>query len=365
MLLRSLKVRLYYVFICFAAMPCLSKSLPDLPDLPEPVSNNAVAKVSTGSADYLISFMGLAKAKEYSSVHNRVWVLKVGDDTWQSKKSVPSSLTLKGRLASIAVGVGSNAYVFGGYTVAQDHAEISSPDNFRYNPVTDIYTKIAKTPIPVDDAVALVYQQRYIYLISGWHNDGNVNLVQVYDVDTDSWFQASPFLGQAVFGHAGAILDNKMVVCDGVVVKAQQNKRRTFTSEPACYLGVIDIHTANKIDWRLLQHPNGKARYRMAATGSALHQKLLFWGGSDNPYNYNGMGYNGKPSSPSSQLWLYDIESNTWKVENRKIASMDHRGLLELNDEFIVVGGMSYSQEVSAEVIAIKLAELSPDSFKK
>ena len=36
-------------------------------------------------------------------------------------------------------------------------------------------------PVPVDDSVALSYKERYIYLISGWHNDGNVNLVQVYD----------------------------------------------------------------------------------------------------------------------------------------------------------------------------------------
>lgn len=362
MLLNWLRAPFFAALVWSVILPCIAQSLPDLP---EPVSNNAVAKVSTSSADYLISFMGLAKQKDYSSVHNRVWVLKVGDETWHPGKPVPSSLPLKGRLASVAVGVATNAYIFGGYTVAQDHTEISSPDNFRYNPAIDRYTKIARTPIPVDDAVALVYQQRYIYLVSGWHNDGNVNLVQVYDVDTDSWFQASSFLGTAVFGHAGAILDNKMVVCDGVVVKAQLQRRRTFESEPACYLGVIDSQSPTKVDWRLLQHPTGQARYRMAATGSVQYQKLVFWGGSDNPYNYNGVGYNGKPSSPSSQLWVFDIESDKWKIYNKEFASMDHRGLLELNREFIVLGGMSYSQEVSAQVISIKLAELLSHSIKE
>jgi N-acetylneuraminic acid mutarotase len=362
MFLKLYKALFFAAALWSVILPSVAESLPDLP---EPVSNNAVAKVSTSSADYLISFMGLAERKDYASVHNRVWVLKVGNDTWQSGKPVPSSLPLKGRLAGVAVGVANNAYVFGGYTVAQDHTEISSPDNFRYNPATDQYTKIARTPIPVDDAVALVYLQRYVYLISGWHNDGNVNLVQVYDVDTDSWFQASPFLGTAVFGHAGAILHNKMLICDGVVVKAQQQKRRTFESEAACYLGLIDSKKPTKIDWRLLQHPTGQARYRMAATGSEQHQKLVFWGGSANPYNYNGVGYNGKPSSPSSKLWVFDIESSKWTIFNREFASMDHRGLLELNGEFIVLGGMSYSQEVSAQVLSINLAKSLSHSLKK
>lgn len=362
MLLKLIKIPFYVTLIWFFISCCYAQSLPSLP---EPVSNNAVAKVTTPSADYLISFMGLAKQKDYSSVHNRVWVLKVGDDIWRPGNPVPSSLTLKGRLASIAVGVGSNAYVFGGYTVAQDHTEVSSPDNFRYNPATDHYTKIARTPIPVDDAVALVYQQRYIYLVSGWHNDGNVNLVQVYDVQTDSWFQASPFLGRAVFGHAGAMLNNKMVICDGVVVKAQEHKRRTFAAQPACYLGIIDSQTPTKIDWRLLQHPSGRARYRMAATGSVYHQKLVFWGGSENPYNYNGMGYDGKPSSPSSQLWLFDLDTNQWKIQNRETASMDHRGLLELNDEFVVLGGMVNEQEISDRVLRIKLTNVLSNSTEK
>jgi hypothetical protein len=40
-------------------------------------------------------------------------------------------------------------------------------------------------PVPVDDDISLPYQSRYIYLISGWHNDGNVNLVQLYDTKTN------------------------------------------------------------------------------------------------------------------------------------------------------------------------------------
>lgn len=221
------------IFCCFLLGSNLAIGN-SIPSLPEPVANNAVAKVTTKSGDYLISFMGLGSKKDHLAVHNKVWALKVGDKQWRAKSPVPSSLPLQGRLASIAVGIGENAYVFGGYTVAEDHSEISSPDNFNYQVETDQYTRIAKMPVPVDDAVALVYQQRFIYVISGWHNDGNVNLVQIYDTKTDSWLQGSPLPDHAVFGHAGGIVGGFMVICDGVKVKPLKDKRRTFAPETAC-----------------------------------------------------------------------------------------------------------------------------------
>jgi len=329
-------------------------SATSLPRLPEPVSNNAVAKVSTTEGDYLLSFMGLAQGKTYKDVHNKVWALKLGQQHWQAKSPVPSSLPLKGRLASIAVGIKDKAYLFGGYTVAKDHTEISSPDNFSYDVLSDSYQAIAKTPIPVDDAIALVYQQRYIYLISGWHNDGNVNLTQIYDSKTNSWQQASPFLGSPVFGHAGAIAGNKLLVCDGVKVVAQQDKRRTFAAEPSCYSGSINAQQIHKIDWRQVPHPTGIARYRMAASND--QQDIVFFGGSDNPYNYNGMGYNGLPSKPSAQLWRYSFKQQQWKINSHPQASMDHRALIKIDkNQAVVIGGMLSKQQVSDKIAIIKL----------
>ena len=324
----------------------------DLPSLPEAVSNNAVAKVSTESGDYLLSFMGLGAGKTYHDVHNKAWALSLNtaqaESSWLQKSSVPSSLPLKGRLASIAVGVKDKAYLFGGYTVSEDHSEVSSPDNFMYHVGTDHYTKIANMPVPVDDAVALVYQQRFIYLISGWHNDGNVNLVQVYDVQQDTWSQASPYLGVPVFGHAGGIVGNKMVVCDGVKVQAREGKRRTFVSEPACYLGIIEPTNPLKIDWRALAHPTSVARYRMASAGIVSTSKMVFFGGSDNPYNYNGIGYNGEPSEPSKHVWVYDLVSQKWSVSSAMLASMDHRGAVRVNTngkaQLLTIGGMGAKQ---------------------
>lgn len=327
----------------------------EYPDLPEAVSNNAVAYVESGGNRYLLSMMGLGAGKDYKDVHNKVWSLKLGDNHWKQMQAVPSSLSPVGRLASVAVSVKGEVYLFGGYTVAADHSEISSPDNFKYQIQTDSYVPLAPTPVPVDDVAAVVYQQRYIYLISGWHNDGNVNLVQVYDIKTDSWQQASPFLGAAVFGQAAGIVGNQMLVCDGVKVQARKAQRRTFKAESACYSGNIDEKDIKKVDWRIVQHPTGAARYRMAATGISKTNKIYFLGGSENPYNYNGVGYNGVPSKANSKLWIYDVKTTKWSVKSTSLDTMDHRGLIAIQNQLVVIGGMNSRQEVLNKVHTHKM----------
>ncbi|WP_394173826.1 Kelch repeat-containing protein [Thalassotalea litorea] len=327
-----------------------------LPALPEPVTNNAVAKVSNPDGEYLISFMGLGAGKTYKDVHNRALALKIGDSTWQSIASVPASLSLPGRLASVAVGVNEYAYLFGGYTVAKDHSEISSPDVFRYDIRHDRYKRLAPMPVPVDDSVALVYQQRYIYLVSGWHNAGNVNLVQVYDILTDSWQQASPFLGQPVFGHAGAIIGGHMIICDGVKVVPKLNARREYAPEGQCLSGIIDDKNPLDIDWRLIPHPTGYGRYRMAAGATNSH--FVFVGGSENPYNYNGVGYNGVPSKANGDIWLYSAKDSHWQVitaGDANPATMDHRGLITVGEHLLTIGGMNSNQKVLNNVEILEL----------
>jgi N-acetylneuraminic acid mutarotase len=335
------------------------------PNLPEPVSNNGVAYVENQEQKYLLSFMGLGAGKTYQDVHNKVWALPLNDSyqaagLWQVKQAVPSSLPLIGRLATVAVGIQDKAYVFGGYTVDKAHNEVSSADSFAFDVFSNTYSLLAPMPVPVDDAVALVYQERYIYLISGWHDDGNVNLVQLYDIQTDTWQQASPFLGHAVFGHAGGIVDGFMLVCDGVKVQGNVGIKRSFVAEAACYTGAIDNTNPRKIDWQVLPHPTGVARYRMAAVGDPQSQQIWFIGGANNPYNYNGVGYNSIPSEPSQVLWTFAVANKTWQVTSLLKASMDHRGALvlphkdpksgALSTQVIILGGMGAKQKSLARV---------------
>ncbi|REL28914.1 galactose oxidase [Thalassotalea euphylliae] len=325
-----------------------------LPSLPEPIANNAVTKITAKGHDYLISFNGLTSGKDYQAVTNKAFMLKVGDNRWQTIKPVPIETPvngLVGRLASVATSLNGKAYVFGGYTVAKDHSEVSVPDVYSFNPLSKSYRQLAPMPVPVDDSIALTYQDRYIYLVSGWHNDGNVNLVQVYDVNTNTWQQASPFPGRPVFGQAGAIANNQMIVCDGVRVDVHLNKRRSYAAEPACYLGKISEKSPDKIDWRKVEHPTGTARYRMAAVGDDATNSAYFVGGSDNPYNYSGIGYNGVPSKPDGKVWQFNFADQTWQFSEAVTATMDHRALIKLNGNLITVGGMLANQQVTDNVI--------------
>ncbi len=318
----------------------------DLPPLPEPVSNNAVTAVVADGTEYLISFSGLGPGRTHADVHARTFVLDGAE--WAEAEPVPGEV---GRLAAVAVTVGEEAWVFGGYTVAEDGSEVSTPWTHSFEPSSGQFTEHAPMPVPVDDAVAVVYQDRYIYLISGWHDYGNVNLVQRYDTETDSWAQAAPTPGPAVFGHAGGIVGNRIVYCDGVLVAPQLLERRQFEATDQCFLGIIDAENGRRIDWqRISPHP-GPARYRMAAGG--FGSGIVFIGGSDNPYNYNGIGYNGEPSQPVAGAFVFDIETNEWhSIDTAGDPTMDHRGLVPYGSDLVTVGGMHADQVVTPAVNA-------------
>ncbi|WP_144211433.1 Kelch repeat-containing protein [Shewanella donghaensis] len=354
--------------------------------LPESVSNNAIAKVTTDKTQYLLSFTGLAESKDYLAVHNKAWALDLSDpnNQWQPIKDVPFVAPLAGRLASIAVGVDDQAYVFGGYTVAKNHEEISTVDNYRFDISANEYQRIADMPVAVDDTAASVYQQRYVYLFGGWHNDGNVNLVQVYDTQTDTWSQASPIPAPAVFGQAVAMVNNKIVLCDGVKVQANIGKRRSYASSPVCLYGEVNPENHLRISWQLLPHysvaKTGEsdlnkpaiAHYRMAATGvnSNISNKkdndanldkagyAIFIGGSDNPYNYSGIGYNGEPSRPQQFQYSFDFANKIWLTPTPlSTPSMDHRGLICHENNLLRIGGMLENQKVTEHVLSSPLTE--------
>lgn len=313
--------------------------------LPIPISNNAVAQVETEDGIALFSFLGLEQGKTWKDTSTRGFALYPWENRWLPLASVPG----EGRLAAVATGVGGAVYLFGGYTVAEDHSEKSVPGVYRYNLSSDTYTALKPMPIPVDDAVALVYDNRFVYLVSGWHDSGNVNLVQVYDTESGLWFQATPFPGSPVFGHAGGIVGNQMVVCDGVKIQVAETSNRSFVPSDECYLGKIRGDDLTRIDWYELPNHPGAARYRMAAVGSSSQGDwVIFVGGSDNPYNYDGIGYNGEPSEPHSSVFAYDLKNGQWlSLGDLDEPTMDHRGLLETSEGFVVIGGMIEGQAVS------------------
>lgn len=329
----------------------------ELAALPEPVANNAVAVVTHGDRELVFSFLGLGAGRTWRDTRSSAWLLervpgKAETGVWRRIKNVPGP---GGRLAAVAVSARGSVYLFGGYTVAEDHSEKSVPLVHRINPATLAYEELAPMPVPVDDSVALVYQDRFIYLVSGWHDTDNVDLVQVYDLHNNRWQRATAFPGPPVFGHAGGIVGNAMVICDGVKVVPLAEGKREFRPSRACFRGEIDPRDPLQIVWTEIGHPPGPARYRMAASAGS-GDRVFFVGGSDNPYNYNGIGYNGEPSAPTAAVMAYELSQDRWiRLPDLPSPSMDHRGLLKVHDGFLLVGGMEEDQRVLKRVLLVTI----------
>jgi len=320
------------------------------PPLPQAVTNNAVVSLKTHDNEFLISFAGLGEGRTHADTLDVTWVFDSKAGEWTKAAPVPGGV---GRLAAVAAAVGEAAYVFGGYTVAEDGSEVSMPWVHAFNPMSGSFEQRASMPVPVDDAVAVTFEDRFIYLISGWHDFGNVNLVQRYDAEENSWTQATPTPGPGVFGHAGGIVDNTIVYCDGVAIEPHEDRRRDFAAVSNCYRGMINEEDGRRIDWRMIAAHPGLPRYRMAAAGVASMDGVLFIGGSDNPYNYNGIGYDGEPSAPAANALLFDVSIGAWKLLTVDgVATMDHRGLVSFDDALLTIGGMENGQTVSNRVYA-------------
>ena len=323
--------------------------------LPEPLTNNAVAEFTYEGVQYVMSFMGLGPGKEHEDISRKAWLWRSDTAAWEPFPDVPVE---QGRLAAVAVGLHDRVLLFGGYTVAPDGSEKSTPEVFIINPLDGSYKRRTDMPVPVDDAVAFAYANRYIYLVSGWHDEGNVSHVQVYDSWEDSWAMADAFPGTAVFGHAGGIVGQQFLIVGGVGVLGKKDGKRQFGAINQAWLGEIDPENPQQISWSGLPLLDETAQYRMAATGDESSGLVLFAGGSRRPYNFDGIGYDGLPAEPEDSVFAWDTAADRWVrfPDTSRTATMDHRGLLKIGNEgFITIGGMTAGQVVTDSVVAIRL----------
>ncbi len=320
--------------------------------LPAPITNNAVAAIEQDDGWAIFSFNGLGKGKGWQQVSNVAF--RVDPDSGKAETLAP--VPGIGRLASTAAVAGGDIYIFGGYTVAEDGTEKSLAEVWKFDPFNEIFTRQADMPTAVDDSVALTYRDRYIYLLGGWHDQGNVRNVQVYDTRDQRWMQATPFPGTPVFGHAGAIYGRSLLLVDGVAVTGQVEGRRQFGAIAQFWTGTIDADNPARIDWQQLPDHPGQPLYRAGATVDRNDRRLILAGGSNNPYNYNGIGYNGAPSQPAQEIMSYDFDSGRWRVLGLlETGVMDLRGLVKVTDDYFLVGGMTRDQQVSDGIFRFRL----------
>ncbi len=342
-----MRIRLL-LFIAIVVIVCSAKTQMD--SLPQPVSNNAVAILKSRRDDLLFSLMGIGPKKTWDAITSAGYALDISTGEWTELTSVPGT----GRIAAVAVGARGRVYLFGGYVVDAQGNETTVSDVNVLQIESGHWYRGADIPIPVDDSVAGVYDDRYIYLVSGWSKNDAVTNVQVYDIDKDSWQQATAIPGKPVFGHAGAMVGATIVYVDGARKNPSGDKPKYVASDD-CWTGKIDSHDHTKIAWSKLPNHPGAARYRIAAGGSDKDGKIYFSGGTDNPYNYNGIGYDGKPSEPSPVTFAFDVKSGKWETINEKTPdpTMDHRGLLVTDKGLMILGGMGKGQAVTSQVTVV------------
>ena len=315
--------------------------------LPEPVSNNAVAGLKIHGQLELFSLMGIGPKKTWDAVTTDANAINASSGKVEPIHPVPGTT---GRIAAMAVGAAGRIFLFGGYVVSQAGGT-AIPDVNIYDPEHDLWLRGADIPVALADSVIGVYRDRYIYLIGGRSKAGPVSDVYVYDVDKARWSKATNLAGAAVFGNAGAIVDDTIVYVDG----ARKDAATGFAASDECWKGKIDHHDPTKIAWSKLPAHPGAARFRVAAGGSEKDEMIYFSGGSDHPYDYNGIGYDGKPAEPSPLTFGFNLKSGKWQTINDKTANptMDHRGLLVTHDNLVILGGMEAGQKVTAQISVI------------
>jgi len=329
-----------------------SQEEPKVSPLPAPVSNNAVALYHEGKDARILSFMGIGAKKTWDAVTTQAFELDLSNGKWSEVHSVPG---VTGRLAASATAIKEQVFLFGGYVLDGQGGEVTLSDVNVYVPPDHRWYRGDDMPVPVDDSVLGVYRDRYIYLVSGWSKSDAVRDVQVYDTEKNKWLKATPIPGTPVFGHAGALVGDTIVYVDG----AYPNPDRTgpkYLASSECWMGKLDKHDVTKIEWTKLPPHPGTAHYRIAAGAAEKQDRIYFSGGTDNPYNYNGVGYNGQPSEPSPVTFAFNAHSGKWETvnENTPNPAMDHRGLVVVGHNLVIVGGMEKGQQVTAKVTVVK-----------
>jgi hypothetical protein len=316
--------------------------------MPLAIGNNAVAAATVNGRTRLFTFLGIESGKDHRAITTRAFALDVESGRWETLPNVPGPA---GRLAATAQAIGERLYVFGGYEVAADGKETTSPAADIYVASERRYARGADQPVPLDDAVSGVWRERLIYLVSGWSTDRTVATVQAYDPAADRWIAATPIPGTPVFGHAGGLIDDTIVYCGGARMLGAGGPKYGISGE--CFRGDIDPGNPASIAWRAIPAHPGAPRYRAAAgpVRTAAQAGIMFAGGTANPYNYNGIGYDGRPAEPEAATWLYDVARDAWLAGPvLDPPTMDHRTLVSAADAWWVVGGFARGQVVTAAV---------------
>lgn len=337
------KTLLWLMPLCCAL--ALLAAEPKIPPMPDAVTDNAVASLKNGIEVY--SMMGIGSKKTWDAISSKLFILRLSSGKWTEGKPVPG---VAGRLGASAVGAKGQVFVFGGYTVDGHGDETTVPDVNSYVPDDHRWYRAADIPVPVDRAVIGMIHDRYIYLLGGRSRSGPVNNVQVYDVEKNTWSQATAFPGTPVYGHAGGIADDTIVYVDGA-----KKEGTSYVASDECWMGKIDKKDPNKVAWSKLPPHPGPGRFGIVASGWDREHKVMFSGGTLVPHNFKGLDADGKPAQVSPVTFVYEVRGNRWDTitEDTFDVRADTRGMLFTPLGPFVLGGTLSNSAVSGRVLLL------------
>lgn len=324
---------------------------------PEAVSNNAVCGTTLNGGEYIYSFSGIDTLKTHNGIHLKSFKYSVNTDSWTQLPDLPDGM---GKIAAGASIVGGVAYVIGGYHVFSDGSEQSSEKIHRLDLNTDTFLPDgAAIPVPIDDHVQDVYNDSLIYVITGWSQNTNVPNVQIYDTYNDTWLVGTsvPNLpAYKSFGASGAILGNTIYYFGGARIGG------SFPIQNELRIGKINPADPTQITWSVHTPDPNIVGYRMAP--GTIDNKLVWIGGSEQTYNYNGIAYAGNvPVEPSNRILLLDTATLTFSegniVNSTSNIPMDLRGAYKSGNSFYLLGGMLSNQEVTGQTTQISYSYTS------
>jgi N-acetylneuraminic acid mutarotase len=338
----------FSIFFLFALWTSVvwGQDEPKFPPMPAAVSNNAVASLKGGFE--LFSLMGVGPKKNWDDVTNQVYIMTMTHaGKWTQGRSVPGPV---GRLNAAASGAKGLVVLMGGYVVDNQGMEATVPDVNVYEPGARRWSRGKDIPVPVDSAVIGVIHDRFVYLIGGRSAGSPVNNVQIYDVEKDTWTQATPFPGTPAFGMAGGVADEAIVVVDGAKPGPAGSPRYVPSDE--CWLGKIDRKDLTKIEWSKLPAHPGTARFGIAGGGADRDHRIYFSGGTASPHDYKGASYDGQPPDVSTVTFAYEFHAHKWETLNQNTYDprADGRGLVDTPLGPVVLGGMVRNLAVTARV---------------
>lgn len=349
--MRKSNILAVILFVSLLAAGLLAATLPELEALPAAVTNSAITAMKMKGQLFLFSLMGMGEKKSWNGTTNSVYAVSIEGGEWTELRSVPGPI---GRLGASAVGSDGKIFLFGGYVLDSQGGAITIPDTNVLSVSANRWYRGGDIPVPVHDFVVGLYRERYVYLIGGWSKTDAVRDVQIYDTEKDNWLKATPLAGSAVYGHAGALVGDTIVYVDG----AQRNPaggNPGFVTTDECWMGKIDHHDPTKIAWSKLPAHPGPARFRISAGGLEKEDRVYFASGSSTPYDFKGVGYDGKPAEATPVVFDYNIRAAKWETVNQNAADllMDQSALVAAPQGLVLVGGMEKGQKVTARVKAL------------